>query len=114
MFSVNQIICRWLKKLLFYGKSRHISYCPHHINEAQKHCDTCIYVFIFCLALFFFLSKTDILTIYIYIVICSNVLCVLNVCKPQEYPRLLRAYANRKIYLIKKNNIHEISVSSFI
>ena len=100
MFSVNQIICRWLKKWLFYGKSRHISYCPHHINEAQKHCDTCIYVFIFCLA--FVYLKLTLLTIYIYIVICSIALCVLNVCKPQEYPRLLRVCANRKIYLINK------------
>jgi hypothetical protein len=34
----------------------------------------------------------------------SIVLCVLNVCKPQEYPGLLRSYINRKIDLIKKNN----------
>ena len=38
-----------------------------------------------------------------YIVMCSIVLCVLNVCKPQEYPGFLRSYANRKIELIKKN-----------
>jgi hypothetical protein len=31
----------------------------------------------------------------------SIVLCVLNVCKPQEYPGLLRSYVNRKIDLIK-------------
>ena len=32
------------------------------------------------------------------------VLCVLNACtcKPQEYPGLLRSYANRKIDLIIK------------
>ena len=34
---------------------------------------------------------------------CSIVLCVLNACKPQEYPGLLRSYVNRKIDLIKKN-----------
>ena len=33
---------------------------------------------------------------------CSIVLCVLNVCKPHEYPGLLRSYVNRKIDLIKK------------
>jgi hypothetical protein len=31
---------------------------------------------------------------------CSIVLCVLNVCKHQEYPGFLRSYANRKIELI--------------
>ena len=31
-----------------------------------------------------------------------NVLCVLNVCKSQQYPGLLRSYVNRKIDLIKK------------
>ena len=36
---------------------------------------------------------------------CSIVLCVLNVCKPQEYPGLLRSYANTKIDLIKKIKI---------
>jgi len=29
------------------------------------------------------------------------VMCVLNVCKPREYPGLLRSYINRKIILIK-------------
>ena len=33
----------------------------------------------------------------------SIVLCVLNVCKPQEYPGLLRSHVNRKIDLIKKD-----------
>ena len=33
---------------------------------------------------------------------CSIVLCVLNVCKPREYPGFLRSYVNRKIDLIKK------------
>ena len=32
---------------------------------------------------------------------CSIVLCVLNVCKPQEYPELLRSYVNRKIDIKK-------------
>ena len=31
---------------------------------------------------------------------CSIVLCVLNVCKPQEYPGFLRSYVNRKMELI--------------
>ena len=30
---------------------------------------------------------------------CTNI----NICKPQEYPGLLRSYVNRKIDLIKKN-----------
>ena len=41
---------------------------------------------------------------YIYIVICSIGLCVLNVCKPQEYPGLLRSFVNRKIDLVIKQN----------
>ena len=40
---------------------------------------------------------------YICIVMCSIVLCVLNVCKPHEYPGLLRSYVNRKKDLIIKN-----------
>ena len=38
---------------------------------------------------------------------CSIVLCVLNVYKPQEYPGLLSSYVHRKIdlILIKKKAI---------
>ena len=64
-------------------------FCSHVTN---------IYLFVFCLTFF---------CLYIYsicIVMCSIVLCVLNVCKPQEYPGFLRSYANRKIELIKKKN----------
>lgn len=34
---------------------------------------------------------------------CSVVLCVLNLCKPQVYPGPLRLYVNRKINLTEKN-----------
>jgi hypothetical protein len=40
---------------------------------------------------------------------CSIVLCVLNVCKPREYPGFLRSYVNRKIDLIKKKWITDVS-----
>jgi hypothetical protein len=43
---------------------------------------------------------------WLHIVMCSIVLCVLNVCKPQEYPWLLRSYVNRKIDLIKNIRKH--------
>ena len=33
---------------------------------------------------------------------CGIVLCVLNVCKPREYPGHLMSYVKRKIDLIKK------------
>jgi hypothetical protein len=35
---------------------------------------------------------------------CGIVLCVLNVCKPREYPGHLMSYVKRKIDLIKKKN----------
>jgi len=44
---------------------------------------------------------------YICHVMCSIVLCVLNVCKPHEYPGLLRSYVNSKIDLIKKRKKKE-------
>jgi hypothetical protein len=36
IFSVNQIKCRWLKRWLFYGKSRHISYNAHITSMRPK------------------------------------------------------------------------------
>ena len=34
--------------------------------------------------------------------ICGSVLCVINICKPREYPELLRSYVTRKKDIIKK------------
>ena len=41
---------------------------------------------------------------------CSIALCVLNVCKPQEYPGFLRSYVNRKINVKKRLTVNNTSI----
>ena len=47
---------------------------------------------------------------------CSIVLYVLNVCKPQEYPGLLSSYVHSKIdlILIKKKGYFFFNFSSYV